>query len=103
MHKLYCIVLNERLYEWTNVNNIIPDEQNGFRKKVNRNIPWLKLGGLEIDNNCKMLNALKLLYVDVQSCVRVNGYYSGWFYVSNGLKQGCIPPPFCLVYIYQIW
>ena len=33
MYKLYCSVLNERLYEWTNVNNIIPDEQNGFRKK----------------------------------------------------------------------
>ena len=51
-----------------------------------------------------MLNALKSLYADAQSCVRVNGYYSEWFDVSNGLKQGCIlPPPFCLVYIYQIW
>ena len=130
MYKLYCSVLNERLYEWTNVNNIIPDEQNGFRKKrscidhvstltsiidtrrklrkstytafidfskafdrVNRNILWSKLGGLGINNNCKMLNALKSLYVDVQSCVRVNGYYSEWFDVSNGLKQGCILSP----------
>ena len=40
-----------------------------------------------------MLNALKSLYVDVQSCVRVNGYYSEWFDVSNGLKQGCSLSP----------
>ena len=33
MYKSYCSVLNERLYKWTNVNNIITDEQNGFRKK----------------------------------------------------------------------
>ena len=133
MYKLYvvlCSVLNERLYEWANVNNIIPDKQNGFKKKrscidhvstltsiidtrrklrkstytafidfskafdrVNKNILWSKLGGLGINDNCKMLNALKSLYVDVQSCVRVNGYYSEWFDVSNGLKQGCILSP----------
>ena len=61
--------------------------------RVNINILWSKLGGLGIDNNCKILNALKSLYVDVQSCVRVNGYYSEWFDVSNGLKQGSILSP----------
>ena len=61
--------------------------------RVNRNILWSKLGGLGIDNNCRILNALKSLYVDVQSCVRVNGYYSEWFDISNGLKQGSILSP----------
>jgi len=32
MYKLYCSILNERLYKWSEDNNIIVDEQNGFRK-----------------------------------------------------------------------
>ena len=68
---------------------------------MNRNILWSKLRGLEIDNNCKMLNALEALNVDVQSSVRVNGYYGEWFYVSNCLTQGCILSPLLFsLYIY---
>ncbi len=32
MYKVYCSVLNERLTSWAEVNNIVHDEQNGFRK-----------------------------------------------------------------------
>ena len=33
MYKLYCFILNQRLTKWTESNNKITDEQNGFRKK----------------------------------------------------------------------
>jgi hypothetical protein len=32
-YKLYCSILNERLRKWAEDNNIIIDEQNGFRRK----------------------------------------------------------------------
>lgn len=32
MYKVYCSVLNERLTSWAETNNIVHDEQNGFRK-----------------------------------------------------------------------
>ena len=31
-YKLYCSILNERLSKWINRNNVLVDEQNGFRK-----------------------------------------------------------------------
>lgn len=33
IYKLFCCILNNRITEWADVNNIIADEQNGFRKK----------------------------------------------------------------------
>ena len=33
VYKIYCSVINERLSNWANINNLIADEQNGFRKK----------------------------------------------------------------------
>lgn len=35
MYKLYCAVLNNRLTKWTEENNIVAEEQNGFRKNRN--------------------------------------------------------------------
>ncbi len=32
MYKLYCYILNSRLSSWAESNNILVDEQNGFRK-----------------------------------------------------------------------
>jgi hypothetical protein len=32
MYKLYCAVLNKRLSKWVEENNILAEEQNGFRK-----------------------------------------------------------------------
>ena len=31
-YKLYCNILNERLAQWVHDNNLLADEQNGFRK-----------------------------------------------------------------------
>ena len=31
-YKLYCNILNERLAQWVDDNNLLVDEQNGFRK-----------------------------------------------------------------------
>ena len=33
VYKLYCCVLNDRLVNWAEINQLIIDEQNGFRKK----------------------------------------------------------------------
>ena len=33
VYKIYCAVVNERLSNWAESNNLIADEQNGFRKK----------------------------------------------------------------------
>ena len=35
-----------------------------------------------------MLNAVKSLYTGVSSCVRINGFYTEWFDVTSGLRQG---------------
>ena len=35
------------------------------------------------------VNAVRSLYNDVTSCVRVNEFLSDWFNVSTGLRQGC--------------
>ena len=40
-----------------------------------------------------MFNAVKSLYSSVSSCVKVNSFYTEWFYVSGGLRQGCILSP----------
>ena len=40
-----------------------------------------------------MLNAVKSLYTAVSPCVRINGYYTEWFDVTSGLRQGCSLSP----------
>ena len=40
-----------------------------------------------------MLNAIKSLYTVVSSCVCINGFYTEWFYVTSGLRQGCSLSP----------
>ena len=40
-----------------------------------------------------MLNAIKSLYKDVESAVRINGTMTEWFPVSDGLKEGCLLSP----------
>jgi hypothetical protein len=127
-YKLYCAILSNRLNKWCDFNNIIFDEQNGFRKdrscldhlstfyligdsrlkqkrqtyvafidfsKAYDNIPlaylWHKLHAYGIHD--KMLYALKSLYYNVESCVRINGLKTEFFKVNCGLKQGCLLSP----------
>ena len=40
-----------------------------------------------------MLNAVKSLYTAVSSCVRINVFYTDWFDVTSGLRQGCSLSP----------
>ncbi len=34
----------------------------------------------------KMMSAIKVLYIDVECCVRINGFKSPWFNVNTGLS-----------------
>ena len=124
LHKVYTNILNERIVKWSDDNDLIVEEQNGFRKKrstidhlssltniidtrklnkkstfcafidfrkafdsINRNLLWHKLASIGMSS--RMLSAVRSLYNEVTSCVRVNGYLSDWFNVSTGLRQGC--------------
>ena len=58
---------------------------------VNRELLWHKLEHLGIGGT--MLNAVKSLYTAVSSCVRINGFYTEWFDVTSGLRQGCSLSP----------
>ena len=58
---------------------------------VNRFLLFQKLERLGISS--KMLRALKSLYNNVQSCIKLNGFLSEWFPVNTGLKQWCVISP----------
>ena len=127
-YKLICALINNRLTEWTESNNILADERNGFRSgrstidhissltniietrklkrkqtftafidfkkaydSINRNLLWSKLEDLGLAGN--ILNVIKVIYMDVQYCIRLNGLHTDWFNVRTGLKQGCLLSP----------
>ena len=127
-YKLFCALINNRLTKWTESNNILADEQNGFRSgrstidhissltniietrklkrkqtftafidfkkaydSINRNLLWSKLEDLGLAGN--ILNVIKVIYMDVQYCIRLNGLHTDWFNVRTGLKQGCLLSP----------
>ena len=54
---------------------------------VNRQLLWSKLQSVGVYG--KMLNAVKSLYCNISVCIRVNNYYTNWFNVNCGLRQGC--------------
>ena len=111
-YKLFCALINNRLTKWTESNNILADEQNGFRSgrstidhissltniietrklkrkqtftafidfkkaydSINRNLLWSKLEDLGLAGN--ILNVIKVIYMDVQYCIRLNGLLIG--------------------------
>ena len=57
---------------------------------VNRDILWGKLNNV-IDN--KLFNAIRSLYSNVMCTVKVNNFFTDWFNVKTGLKQGCALSP----------
>ena len=124
MYKMYTSILNERIVKWTDENELIVEEQNGFRKKrstidhvasltniidtrkrnkestfcafidfrkafdsIDRSLLWTKLSSMGMST--RMLCAIRSLYSNVSSCVRINGHYTDWFEVVTGLRQGC--------------
>ena len=137
-NKIYCTILNNRLSEWEEQNNILHDAQNGFRKKrstvdhitsltsiietrklkrkstfaifvdfknaydaIDRSKLFIELKHIGIAG--RMYKALVSLYEDVKCCVRVNSFYTVWFSVSCGLKQGCCLSPILFNFISMIW
>ena len=41
----------------------------------------------------RIINPLTKLYNGAESCIQVNSKDSGWFPISNGVNQGCVPAP----------
>ena len=128
IYKIYCTILNKRLSQWEEQNEILHDTQNGFRKNrstvdhisslmsiietrklkrkstfaifvdfkkaydaIDRSKLFADLRQIGIAG--KMYNALLSLYEDAKCCVKVNGFYTDWFSVRCGLKQGCCLSP----------
>ena len=58
---------------------------------VQRGILWYKLMSIGITG--RIVDAIQSFYTDIQCTVKVNDFFSAWFPVSNGLKQGCKMSP----------
>ncbi|XP_060589316.1 uncharacterized protein LOC132744577 [Ruditapes philippinarum] len=63
MYKLYCNILNDRLSSWSEANNIIVDEQNGFRRKRSTTDHISSLVNL-IDTRKKMKKSTFTAFID---------------------------------------
>ena len=61
---------------------------------IDRNCLWFKLLSHGIQG--KVLHAVRSLYKSVECCAKVNEYFTDWFPVRRGVKQGCVlsPTPF---------
>ena len=124
IYKLYTSILNDRLVKYNDSNNLIADEQNGFRKDrncidhiftltsiirnrkkknletfcafidyqkafdwVNRDILLYKL--MKFFNiHGKFYNSIKCLLSNSAAKIRINNFYTNWFNVSSGVRQG---------------
>ena len=65
---------------------------------VNRDCLWFKLMSLGVQG--KILQAIQSLYVDVTCSVRINEYFTDFFPVTQGLKQGCgLSPTLFSIYV----
>ena len=123
VYKVFSSVLNNRLKQYIESNNILSDEQNGFRNmrscidhlyvlitilkqrklkkketfvcfidfqrafdSVTHDLLVYKLLKNGIDG--KFLKILKNSYSNMYSAIRLNGYYTEWFPVNSGVRQG---------------
>ena len=50
----------------------------------------------------KLLNGIKIMYVDSLACVRIKGGESELFRIDNGVRQGCIMSPW-VFNVQYIW
>jgi len=112
--KIYCNILNHRLSSWLENNNILCDEQNGFRRgrsceehihslytilndrKISKKSSCVFRGQVQSllhGVRGKFLTAIQSLYNEVKCTVRVNNDLTPWFNVEAGVKQGCILYP----------
>ena len=123
LYKLYSAFLNMRLQKYIENNNILSDEQNGFRESrscedhvfvmdtvinthldqkkpvyacfvdfskafdlINRDQLMLQILNKNIDGNFYW--SLKSLYSSTTSCLKINGEYTNFFNIHNGVRQG---------------
>ncbi|KAK3092919.1 hypothetical protein FSP39_008861 [Pinctada imbricata] len=117
--KIYSSVLNNRLTSHLEENDLLVDEQNGFRGDrscldhvftlssivKNRNSTFVTFIDLrkafdmvdrELMEFCllkngidgQFYNAIKSLYTDTESCVRLGNRLTDWFSCRSGVKQG---------------
>ena len=124
VYKIYTSILCNRLASFCDANNMLVDEQNGFRcgrscsdhlftlssivrnrinqnqstfagfvdfRKafdfINRNLLQYKIFKLfGIDG--KMYKAIKSVNAHSQSAVRINNFYTEWFHINSGVRQG---------------
>ena len=95
-YSLYTIVNNRKLSRQSTYVCFI-DFKKAF-DTVQRDLLWYKLMSIGITG--RILDAIQSLYTDIQCTVKVNDFFSAWFPVSNGLKQGCkMSPTLFSVYI----
>ena len=111
VYKLYCVLLNERLNKWVEVNGILSDCQNGFRKHIGTTdhlssltclIETLKLQKISTfvcfidfrkayDKVNRNLTWEKLFHLGITGKMYSN--HTDWFNVNSGLKLGCLLSP----------
>ena len=56
--------------------------------KVCRDKLWCVLDEYGVKG--KLMRAIRSLYEGSEACVRVGGMLSGWFPISQGVRQGCV-------------
>ena len=119
IYKMYSSVLNNRLISYLEDNNLLVDEQNGFRRDrscadhvftlnsivqnrketfvafidlqkafdtVDRNLLRFSLLSNGIDGD--FYNAIKSIYGNTSSCVKINDLHTDWFQTTAGVRQG---------------
>ena len=59
--------------------------------KVCRDKLWCVLDEYGVKG--KLMRAIRSLYKGSEACVRVGGMLSGWFPISQGVRQGCVLSP----------
>ena len=59
--------------------------------KVCREKLWRMLVRYKVDG--QQQKAIQSLYRESQACVQVNGKFSRWFPISQGVRQGCVMSP----------
>lgn len=68
---------------------------------VDRNLLLYRLLQYNIDG--KMYNAVKSLYSQTESCVKINNFITEWFIIKNGVRQGdSLSPTLFSLYINEL-
>ena len=67
--------------------------------RVNREGLWQVLRICDVGG--KLLNGIKIMYVDSSDCVRINGGVSDQCRIDREVRQGCIMSLGCSLYIWM--